>query len=228
MLCGSDVFDDGIGICLACLSKFQLNNGKVCVRCGAPLTGEESFCGHCSCEKTYFQHAYSAFKYVGGIKKVLHSIKYGNKAVKCYQLAHYLCFLAKRYNIVYDLVCCVPMSDISVRKRGYNQAQLLAKYFCQLNDNSCFCDVLIKVKHTEQQEKLSRRQRLENVVGVYAVTDKSVVRGKSILLIDDVKTTGATLNNCSKALLKAGATSVVCITVAAGEYKIFSEVDSDV
>lgn len=226
MLCGSDIFEDGLGICRACINKFRFNNGKTCIRCGAPIKGEESFCGHCNAEKIYYQHAYSAFEYADGIRNVIHSIKYGNNAVKCYQLAYYLCYLATKFDIQYDAVCCVPMTATAVKHRGYNQSELLARFFCQLNNTHCFCDALVKVKETHQQEKLSRRQRMTNVVGAYSVQNAHEVEGKRILLVDDVKTTGATLNNCSKALIKAGAIEVNCITVAAGEYKISLEVDS--
>jgi len=89
----------------------------------------------------------------------------------------------------------------------------LAQRFCELVGTTPL-DVLVKKKQTQRQEMLGRAERKKNVDNAFAVVDKSKVKNKSILLLDDVKTTGATLNNCAKALKRAGATRVVCVTLA--------------
>lgn len=227
MICGVDLFRQGVGLCEHCLHFVTFNNGKTCIRCGCPISGEQSFCGHCNAEKIYYLRAYSAFVYKDGIQRIVHQIKFGNKGAMCQQLAYYLAYLISKHNIDYDIVCCVPMTARAEKVRGYNQARLLSMALCQIVDKHCFVDALIKTKDTVSQEQLSRKQRLTNVDNAYAVVDKALVKDKRVLLIDDVKTTGATLNQCSKALIKAGASSVVCLTVASGEYKVSMEVDND-
>ena len=105
------------------------------------------------------------------------------------------------------------MTEQSQKERGYNQAQILAQKYGELIGKSPI-NALIKKKQTQRQEQLGRAERKKNVDNAFAVADKNLVKNKAILLIDDVKTTGATLNNCAKALKRAGATSVVCITLA--------------
>lgn len=220
MMCGTDLFTDGVGFCQHCIKYVQFNNGKICHRCGAPMYGESSYCEDCSQTKIYYNRAYSAFVYEKALRKIIHSVKFGNNGAMCYQLAYYLAYLVDKYNIEYDLVVNVPMTVSAVKKRGFNQAKLLAQSLCHINDTPCYSDCLVKVRDTVVQEQLSRHERLTNLNGVYDLCDKEIVKGKKILLVDDVKTTGTTLNQCSKVLIKYGALEVNCITVASGEHKV--------
>ncbi len=215
MLCGRDIFDNETGLCDGCLGEVTFNGGKTCKRCGTPLSGLEEYCGNCNFGKVYFDKAYSAFVYERGIKTIIYSVKFGGRGSLCRPLSKYLVYVAHKNKLDFDLVCYVPMTKTAEKRRRYNQARLLAQNFCDILDKDCFSDALTKVKETERQEKLGRKQRLENLAGAYAA-DKSV-KGKKVLVIDDVKTSGATLNECAKALKKAGAVQVVGLTVAVRE-----------
>lgn len=211
--CGKDVFDE-TAFCSDCASTVVYNNGKTCKRCGVGIDGEEDYCDNCAFDKIYFDRAYSVFCYEGAVQKAILAMKFNNLASYAKVFAKYLVFLAEKYHVEYDVVTFVPMSKQSLRKRGYNQAQWLARHFCELIDkDDLLVEALLKTKETQPQESLGRTERKTNLVGAYVIN--ADVKGKRVLIIDDVKTTGSTLNECAKVLKKAGATAVYCITVAA-------------
>lgn len=213
LACDKDVFD-GLGFCDSCKDSVVYNNGKTCMRCGVAIDGEEDYCGNCAFDKVYFDRAYSVFSYEGAVRQAILNMKFHNRGTNADVLAKYLVFLAAHYNIEYDCVTFAPMSAKSIKKRGYNQAQLLAKQFCDILElDDKLIEAIVKVRDTEPQENLSRIDRKENLIGAYRIN--ADVKGKRVLVIDDIKTTGATLNECAKVLKRAGATSVVGITVAA-------------
>lgn len=223
--CGVDVFDN-LGFCPNCLKKVKFNNGKTCLRCGVALHGAEDYCGHCAFEKTYFDRAYSPFCYEGAVQKAILNMKFNNLGCNAEILARYLVFTAQKQNLQFDVVTFVPMSPKALKKRGYNQARLLAEHFCDQLELDKPVEALTKIKETERQEKLGKKERKENLVGAFSARD--VVRGKRVLLIDDIKTTGATLNECAKALKRKGAISVVCLTVASREEHTVWEIEEEI
>ena len=213
MLCGVDIFDNATGFCDRCIKKVSFNNGHTCLRCGTKIVSTQSFCANCNFDTIYFDKAYSPFVYEGEVVKIIHQVKFGGYAGLLDILANYVAFIVDKHKIKFDHVCYVPMTQQSLEQRGYNQAQLLAQQYCSLIGTMPL-DVLVKKKQTQRQEQLGRAERKKNVDNAFAVVDKLQVKNKTILLLDDVKTTGATLNNCAKALKKAGATSVICVTLA--------------
>ena len=116
---------------------------------------------------------------------------------------------------LFDFVTFVPASQSTLENRGFNQSELLAEVFCAYSSLECR-DCLVKTFDTPAQHTLPRYLRLGNVLGVFEVKDKESVYGKTILLIDDIKTTGTVLNECAKMLMIAGAQDVYCLTVTLG------------
>lgn len=211
--CGCDIFDD-TAFCDKCKREVVFNNGKTCPKCGVGIDGEEEYCGNCAFDKIYFDKAYSVFSYEGAIKNVILQMKFAHQGRYAKSLAAYLAFMVRKHDIKFDIVCYAPMTKKSKRERGYNQSELLAKYLCELLDkNECLVDAVIKIKTTERQENLSKTERKTNLIGAYKIN--ADVKGKSVLVIDDVKTTGSTLNECAKVLKRGGAACVTCLTVAA-------------
>ena len=222
--CGKDVFDE-VGFCDECRTKLPFNNGKTCKRCGVAIDGEEDYCGNCVEEKMYFDRAYSAFVYDGIVRKTILRMKFSECGTYARVFARYLVFLAEKQGLQYDVVTCVPMSAASYKKRGYNQAELLARGFCDIMDcNDKFVVALQKIKDTAPQEKLTKFERKENLIGCFRVADGVDVKGKRVLLIDDIKTTGSTVNECAKVLKRKGAINVEVLTVASRpEYCVFEK-----
>ncbi|MCH5157155.1 MAG: ComF family protein [Clostridiales bacterium] len=212
VVCGKDVFD-ATSFCADCSKDVIYNNGKTCKRCGVGIDGEEDYCENCAFDKIYFDKAYSVFSYEGAVQKAILAMKFNNLGTHAKAFAPYLVFMARNANLDYDIVTFAPMSRKSLRKRRYNQAQLLAKYFCNLqNKDELLVEAIVKHKETEAQEQLDKAQRKTNLIGAYKIN--ADVKGKRVLVIDDVKTTGATLNECAKVLKRAGATAVYGLTVA--------------
>lgn len=225
MNCGREVFD-GLGFCPECKAGVVYNNGKTCKLCGVGVDGDEDYCGNCAFDKVYFDKGYSVFSYEGAVRDAILRFKFGNCGNFARIFAKYLAFAVEKYGIEFDLVAYAPMTKKAKRKRGYNQARLLAEYFCAILGCEEKCvHAIVKIKETEPQEKLSKKERKTNLIDAYScVAD---VSGKSVLVIDDVKTTGATLNECAKVLKRAGATSVVGLTVASRRELFVYEVEDE-
>ena len=225
IICGKEVFD-GLGFCEHCKKSVVFNIGKTCKRCGVGIDGAEDYCGNCAFDNVHFDKSYAAFSYEGAVRDAILKMKFGGMGRYAKIFAKYLAYLATKNDLQFDAVCFPPMSAKSRRQRGFNQSQLLAKYFCEIMDcNDRYLDALSKVRETERQEKLNRTDRKTNLVGAYKV--KADVKGKRVLVIDDVKTTGATLDECAKALKDAGAVSVVGLMVSARKESFPLEVEEE-
>lgn len=223
MCCGKEIFDE-LGFCVDCMKTVVYNNGKTCKRCGVGIDGAEDFCGNCAFDKVYFDKSYAAFSYEGAVQQAILHMKFNGRGRYAKVFAKYLAHLATKNKLQFDAVCFPPMSVKAKRQRFYNQSQLLARYFCDIMDcTDKYVDALVKVKETERQEKLNKADRKHNLVGAYKV--KADVKGKRVLVVDDVKTTGATLNECAKVLKKAGAASVVGLMVSARKEFVPYEVE---
>jgi ComF family protein len=119
-----------------------------------------------------------------------------------------------RMTVPLDLAMPVPLHGSRLRQRGFNQALLLAQGVCGRFSVPLSFDNLYRTRHTRPQVELSGRERAENVRGAFAVARPGEVRDRKVLLIDDVFTTGATMNECAKVLKDAGAASVTVLTLA--------------
>ncbi len=197
------------GVCEKCESEIPIINTPKCKRCGC---GED----RCSCTPiiNHYDRIIAPFYYDGIVKSMITQIK-KHCSVESTQMA--VAFMAEEcrrsYKLDFDVVTAVPTDRIGFIKRGYNPAEYVATMLAK--ELSLAYKPLLKKRITFSSQKSSDRiRRLENISGAYYATED--VRDKNILLVDDVKTTGATLNECSRMLKLAGArrvyVSVVCIT----------------
>ena len=156
----------------------------------------------------------AALRYDGSYAEAVKRFKFKKRAQYAPKLAFVITssvlriFTPEQISTI-DAVTCVPMHIRDLRSRGYNQAELLARRCAELMSLP-YRDAIIKIKYNRKQHDLSGAQRIENVRGVYRCADKSLVRGKNVLIIDDIITTGATLGACAKALKSAGAKNIYC------------------
>ncbi len=218
--CGREIFDEE-AFCAECLGRLSPNDGKRCPRCGAALDKSATYCANCVRDKLYYDGIYAPFIYEGEFREVMRDFKFHRFAAAARVLARYLVREAERADLEYDMVTFVPMHEKALRVRKYNQSQLLAEEFCDiLKRTDLFADTLYKVRHTAKQDSLSRSERRKNLKGCFALKAGAEVKGRKILLIDDIKTTGATLNECAKVLKRHGALRVTGLTLAVGRVSV--------
>ena len=165
----------------------------------------------------------SAFEYTGNIKSAIWRFKF--KGYKNYS-EFFANIMSKEIqsifkDIKFDFICFVPLRKERKRNRGYNQSQCVAEGISIKTNIPCK-DALVKIKNNHVQHELDLASRRENVKGVYEVSKNCNVKGKTILLCDDIVTSGNTLSECAKILLEAGAHKVYCVTIAYIPKRVFS------
>ena len=210
--CGKETFS-GEFFCETCEKNLPYNNKTVCNHCGREIKNPSEYCSTCKETLVSVDKARSVFKYETPINGLIKRAKYNNGRFILDYFAEKLANVCFAEFSKSEVICCVPMSEKRLKKRGYNQSEILARKVAEII-NVPFCDCIIKTKETERQATLTRRERLKNLTDTFKVTDKKPVRGKNVLLIDDVSTTGATAEAVAIKLKKSGALRVYLLTVA--------------
>ena len=203
----SFIFPPECGIC----GKESKN--YVCETCMKKLKEEKIFMPQIT-SKT--EHLYG-FKYEGLIRDKILQYKFKDKTYLYKTFSEFFVKNEKacKFFAKYDIIISVPMTKKKIAQRGYNQSELIAKEISKSIRNLKFLgDVLIKNKETAIQSTLDKKQRLENVKSAYKIENEQKIKEKSILLFDDIYTTGATCQECKKVLLEAGAKAVGILTIA--------------
>lgn len=193
-----------------------------CNRCGFPFefddgqAHEANICLGCLKSPPVFDKARSALVYDDASRDLVLSYKHGDQTDYIATFIPWLEMAAGRLIDQADYIIPVPLHRWRLIKRRFNQSALIAKYLADETKTCALLDGLIRNRHTVTQGKLQAKQRLKNVKNAFEVNPKYLdkVQGKSIILIDDVYTTGATVNECTKVLKKTGASSVNILTLA--------------
>lgn len=204
-------------ICDACLNSFPSISQPFCPRCGFPYprSAAQGLCGPCQQNRWRFRLARAAGPYEGALRESLLQFKFGGR----YRLGSVLGRFAFEGSIgsgelpVPEAVVPVPLNRRRRRERGYNQAELLARAIAKAAGVPVV-EMLVKVKDRPPQAELEASRRWRNAAGAYKARIPESLRGKDILLVDDVLTTGATVETCVRALVRSGSGSVDVLTVA--------------
>lgn len=212
-LCGRETF--GTNICKDCIKTLVFNNGATCPICGRKTVRPE-LCAECKYSPPSFKKAVSALVYDGGAVMLINKFKSGRAHLKEY-FADKIC--EKLNPDEYDCVVSVPLNRKTAKKRGFNQSELLARAVSERLKVPYLKGALIKIEDTDAQKALSQKERRENLKGCFEVVKREDVACKRVLVADDVLTTGATADEITKTLIKAGAAVVCVATVASVEYK---------
>lgn len=220
--CGAELFlYPQERICADCEKQLQRNNGRTCEKCGRK-TVAEGVCMVCKSELPHFTKGISPFAYEKETPSLINRLKNGKRRLAWFlgeEMAKELLKVCPRFCERELLVLPVPTTKETERERGYNQAQALAEtvtdYLRRQGVNAeTDGDILQKRKETRQQKRLGFRERAENVSGAYHVHKRAECKDKTVLLIDDVMTTGATGNECASRLFGAGAKEVFFLVAA--------------
>ena len=220
-LCGQKVSPDAGGLCASCLDRFVKNEPPFCPFCGegSLLRPEPAFCPSCHGRPFVFDRAWAAFRYEGTVRDCLHHFKYREGKELAGPLGEALTRFAARHLPPegIDAVVPVPLAPSRQRERGFNQAELLAKALSRTFRWELVKNALVRVRETVPQIALSREERRQNVEEAFRNRRENRLFGKRLLLIDDILTTGATVNACADALKETGAVSVCVLTLARGQ-----------
>jgi len=205
--------------CSPCLSQIKFFSSPRCPRCGlgfAGKPGEDHLCSDCITEERYFNRARALGPYEGLILEAISRFKYHGVSRLALPLGHLLAEYQDADFALseFDLVLPVPLHPKRLRQRGFNQSLLLARRISRRRSIPLDFTALLRIHHTQPQTRLSGPERQKNIRGAFVVERPERVTGKKILLIDDVFTTGATVQECSKVLLQAGASQVDVLTLA--------------
>ena len=218
--CGQDLpFDMKDFLCTTCKAQLMRPGPLICTRCGVELPSGGAHCFACrgSKEATYkCKLIRSAFVFNTPSRALVHALKYQGADYVAPFMGH---LMAERYKELpelqqADLVIPVALFSKRQRRRGYNQSELLARAFANEALLALDTTSLVRTRDTISQTKLGRKGRLENMTGAFTCKAPSCIKGKTVLLVDDVATTGATLEGCAIALREAGAKRVVAYTFA--------------
>ncbi len=210
-------------VCNKCWSEVILITTLACKKCSKPYYNQylhsekiELICEECAEIPLYFERSISYGIYQDVMIKIIYEYKFNNKVYISKFLGKKLSTLIKNeddYKNI-EIIISVPMYKNKERRRGYNQSYLLAKEIAKDLKLKLIKNILIKIKDTEPQSKKPMRERRQNIRGSFFVKDPMKIKGKEILLIDDVFTTGSTVNECSRILRQAGAKKIYVATIA--------------
>lgn len=218
---GIDYIDEeihGLCVCPDCKKDISLLKDPFCSLCSTPFKSRIAYshvCGLCELKRPHFDLLVSPFIYEGGIERIITDFKYssGKEGISLGNVIGM--FLMKRYEFDgSEILIPVPLHKKRERERGFNQTLLLAEGVREVLGIKLLESILVRKIYTKSQTGLSLKEREANVRGVFELNSKGEVRDKVVLLIDDVATTGSTLNECSKVLKKAGAKKVICAVLA--------------
>lgn len=200
-----------------------------CVLCGKLLDREESdLCHSCRCDTPefpdtklklpYLAHWSSLWYYEGTVRKSILRFKFYGHRSYAEVYGRLLAMKLLSQDVSFDILSWVPISRLRKWRRGYDQVQLIAESVGR-ELGVTPTPLLVKIRNNRPQSKLGiAAKRRANVLGVYRIADSDLVKGKRILLLDDIITTGATAGECARILLTAGAKEVTCATVAAAPH----------
>jgi ComF family protein len=220
LICGRDEAEP---FCATCLEEIVPLNAPYCDRCGVPVSPGRLVCEHCEeGPEPMFAWSQAVGQYSGVLRTAIHRLKYESKAalaaplgellVRSFELDTPLC----PKNGQFDCIVPVPLHTSKLQSRGFNQAELIARMLAARINIPLEAQGLRRVRKARTQTAFHRRERQHNIERVFDTSTPLCFDGNSVLLIDDVLTTMATVNECSRVLSNAGAKRVAVLALARG------------
>jgi len=199
---------------------FHWATGRTCEKCGKILQDDyiHNVCADCRETERFFKKGYTCVQYGIKERKLLLSFKYGGKLFIGEKIAEAMADRLRDENIKADIIIPVPMNRKKQKKRGYNQAEIISGFLSKKTEIPYSAKLLTRTEDTAAMSKLAPAERRMNMEGAFSVPFNAAkkLNGKSILLVDDIYTTGSTADACSKSLMESGACEVCVVTFAAG------------
>ncbi len=187
--------------CRTCLSLMPLSNSKIC--------------GSCLRYKPHYSRLISCAVYKGGVKSSLLAYKFYNRPDFHIGFSKFACKVLERDGVFFDAVVCIPIHKNKLSERGYNQSALIAKKIAEYFEVPFYEDLLIKIKETKTQSELKYAERSKNVKGAFGVNNPERINSCTVLLVDDIFTTGFTMREAAK-MCAPHTEEIIAFTIARG------------
>jgi ComF family protein len=201
-------------VCRNCWAAVRLITPPLCDGCGDPLPRPSGLCPECSCRKRIVVRARAAGEYDGTLREVIHALKYGKRCSLAAPLADLMRSRGTELLEQADYIVPVPLHWRRAYRRGFNQARELARHL-----GLPTVDALVRIRNTRAQVELAAERRRANMQAAFGLRRQGFraspsIAGSKVLLVDDVRTTGATLEACAEVLKDAGAAEIYALTAA--------------
>lgn len=202
-----------------CYNDIDCIDCNFCPKCGKWREAESDLCHDCSTKVHYFDSGRGMYIYEGAVKQSLFGLKFFNQTWIGARFGKLMAEFYKEQCLPeVDLVLPIPLHYFRYLKRGYNQAEILGRHFSEFAHLPYDSHIIWRSKWTKPQKDLSDIERIHNMSNAFSIrkNKQSEIKGKKILLIDDIYTTGTTIDSCSKLLYEYGAENVYFLTIAIG------------
>lgn len=216
LYCGSLSEINAAGLCSSCMEMLPYITERLCLRCGRPMPPVETgaLCSMCRKGAVHFDSGCVVFHFTGIIQNVIYRLKYGGERDMALIIGKLMAERLEDTGWDIDMMIPVPLHVSRYKERGFNQSFLLASVMGRELEINVSQNILIRKRDTGSQTQLTGSYRVHNVKDAFSVKDCASLKGSSVLVVDDIMTTGATLNECSRELKKYGAGKVFCIAAA--------------
>jgi len=209
-------------LCETCAKDMEILHDGLCKKCGDRLNAAGGCINDCSKNRYAFSKNFSFYYYTGSAARIVKNLKYGDHKYLAKYIAEMMLDSIEKFKD-FDIITFVPSSKKRLRERGFNQAEEIAKVLGENTDIKVL-DLLIKTKDTIHQAGGTQKERLKNLANSFSINDKYLddIANKSILIVDDVFTTGSTLNECAKTVKKFNPKRIETVTFAKTKFKIMA------
>ena len=214
-----------VHLCPSCENAIEPNRPPFCGKCSRHFVpaGEDQaeFCSECVEFNYHFDRAWGACLYNEPMRRLIHTFKYGNKTALRHHFTQWILTFLNNYQIDltgFDLVTAIPLHALRRRERGYNQSEILARELGAALRIPCSFGNLVRVRHTQNQALIGRKDRWTNIRGAFRINHSFEFFEKSVLVVDDLMTTGTTLSEAAQVLKASGARTVGGLTPAIALY----------
>lgn len=206
-------------ICGVCEKKLIYIDEPRCKKCGRQLDDDRiEYCSDCSVKHHYYKSGIAAFLYNDMISHSIYRFKYHNRRTYAEfygrAIAHRYGSLIRKWQA--EVIIPVPIHQRKMIKRGYNQAELIGRELGKALNIKVDSNYLIRALNTKPQKEMDKSRRKKNVENAFKITD-NVVKYSKIILVDDIYTTGSTIDECAKVLLMAGVSEINFVSLSIGE-----------
>ena len=215
----ANIEQEELHFCKPCLDAFPEITSPFCPVCRRPfesLTEEDHICENCLRKRPFYDGIGAPYLYEGGIMRAIHQFKYGRKIYFAGSLSILMATFARRWLDKEEnfLIMPVPLHPKRLRERGFNQSLILARHVASRNGLELDYLSLRRIRHTQPQTDLNREERRKNIRKAFEVIGQTPLKGRTVVLVDDVATTGNTLNECARVLKRAGCDKVYGLVLA--------------